>query len=669
MRRSRFWGIGVWLVAIVVLGLVIAGGLFLADPGAAEPEPVVYDDTVQLGPSLEGPILRDEEATLPTAQVFYSQFQYVVGYNGIETLLADLRSNHRADQLGYPLAIYVSDFGPADPYVTEDGYLASNQQPRWVPAGDARYVVGEGMQTPAGETIVPFASETAATSFAADHGGTVYGWDGLLRAAEAGTIPTGGPSVEARYRAVDGPTVSPDSVEADGAVLTVGEDVPNLELAVETAPPDATVRLPAGEYAGPIAIDRPVSLVGTDAKIIGNNTGSVVTVTADNVSIEGVHIAGTGNETQRADDEDSLDLDDVDSVIEHGYGHADAAIEGDGAANLTVANVTVDTNASGIVVRDGPGLAVRSIDIHGKEDWRDGFMGIVAMRAPATITDSRFLGGRDGVYVHQAPGSIIRNNSFSDNRYGIHLMYSDDVVMADNRIRNASFGGITVMTRPSGTTVVANDIRSSANGIQMSGNGAYVGCNVLVDNGLGIGTGARQSVYTENVFVGNDDGARATTVIPSSQVFANDFVGNDRHAAAGAGPLRVWTTEGVGNHWDGAYGPVESGVYQRPYSPTDPVQGQVHHDASTLVLDTGPVAWGVDRLAGSIPGMRSGSIIDTAPRADPTHPTAVKQLLEDETAQVDLECSTEAGFEDPGTEFAETVEPTVETNEWHAEYP
>jgi nitrous oxidase accessory protein NosD len=249
-------------------------------------------------------------------------------------------------------------------------------------------------------------------------------------------------------------------------------------------------------------------------------------------------------------------------------------------------------------------------------------MGITGMESRVTVADSRFEGGRDGIYLHRADGSVVRNSTFADNRYGTHLMYTGDALVADNAYRNELFAGITVMTRPAGNVIVGNDVRGSSAGIQASGTKTYLGYNTLVGNELGFSTSARGSLYEHNVVVDNELGARATTVVPSSRVVANDFVGNGDHAAAGAGALRVWADGDRGNYWEGAnVGPQDAG--SRAYRPTSPVDAALHREASAVTVRESPAARLLDRLRGTVPGARSGSIVDPAPAPAPYHPERV----------------------------------------------
>ena len=173
-RRVRLAAVG-----LVALAAVATAGAFAADPSDSVPEPVAYDDAVELGLSSETDALMAGEATLPRVQVFYSQLQYVVGYNGVGSFVASLSDGRTDRQFGYPLVAYVDTFDHRSPRTTDSGLLAASGSGGWTPVAEARYVVGSDAHTPAGETAVPFATEEAAAAFAAEHGGSVVGWAGV----------------------------------------------------------------------------------------------------------------------------------------------------------------------------------------------------------------------------------------------------------------------------------------------------------------------------------------------------------------------------------------------------------------------------------------------------------------------------------------------------------
>jgi nitrous oxidase accessory protein NosD len=616
------------LAGLVVVG-VLAGaatiGAFVVDPAAAAPEPVSYDDTVELGLSSETDVLMRGDARIPRVQVFYSQLQYVVGYTGVESFVATADDGRTETQFGYPLVVYVETFDDGNPNVTGEGYFMAERAIEWVPAGDATYVVGSDARSPAGETVVPFASRQAATAFAADHGGRVTHWEAVRRSSfdvdSAATVRSVAP---ARWEMAD-ERIAAAARTADRPVsVVVGEDQPTIAAAVDAAPPNTTVAVPPGTYTERVVVNRSITIAGHDAAVLGNGTGSVITVRAPNVTLSGLYIEGAGTQTRDPETARRQARDDGswDTNIQLGYGYGDAGIRAIDAPGLFVDDVTVETNASGILLRAGSDAVVRALRVDGSDDWRDGFMGITAMESQVTVTDSVFDGGRDGIYAHRADGSIVRNSTFRGNRYGTHLMYTGDALIADNTFRDARFGGITVMTRPSGNAIVGNDVRRSGAGIQASGTRAYIAYNTLAHNGLGFSTSSRRSVYEHNVVVGNEEGAHATTVVPSSRVVANDFFANDRHAIAGPGALRVWAAEGRGNYWEGAaVGLHEPG--SRAYRPTSTVDAALHREVATAALRESPAVALLDGLYGTVPGARSGSISDPDPATEPFAPARI----------------------------------------------
>jgi len=450
--RSRLVG---WVVAgALLVAVLVAGGAFLADPAASTPDPVAYDDTVELGLSTETDAEMGSDATVPRVQVFYSQFQYVVGYNGVEAFVGTLADDRTERQLGFPLTVYVQTFDDAEPYATDDGRFAASERPSWSPATEAAYVVDGDVESPAGETVVPFADPEVAERFAASHDGRVVEWDALRdRSFDIDTADAVRSVAPERWTAADDRIrTSRDRIDRPESVV-VGEDEPTIEAAVDAAEPNTSVRIPPDEYEETVVIDEPITIVGENASIRGNGTGSVIEVRSPDVGIVGLSISGTGNETRDPDASGGPpdDGDEWDTNVQLGYGHGDAGIRAVNAPGLFVEDVTIDTDASGVLLRDGSDATLTGLHVRGADDWRDGFMGVVGMESRVTVTDSRFEDGRDGVYLHRADGSVVRNSTFIGTRYGAHLMYTADSLIADNVARDQLYGGITVMTRRAGT--------------------------------------------------------------------------------------------------------------------------------------------------------------------------------------------------------------------------
>ena len=614
------------VAAVMALCVVVTAGAFVADPAASAPDPVPYDETTELGLSSESDEIKAGNATIPRTQVFYSQLQYVVGYNGIGSFAASLSDGRTERQFGYPLVAYVETFDHRNPETTDDGLFSATGAGGWTPVDTAYYVVDSDARTPAGEAVIPFRNRGAAESFADAHGGAVVGWESVRdRSFDIDSAAAVRSLAPGRWRTADDRIAEAERTADRPVSVVVGEDAPTVDAAVAAAPPNTTVVVPEGVYHETVTVDESVTIAGEGARISGDGNGSVVTVRAADVAVQGLRIDGVGNRTRdpeaaggSGDEENEA----WDAYIQSGYGGGDAGIRAINAPGLVVDDVAIQTNASGVLLREGSHAVVRDLRVDGSDTWQDGFMGLTGMESRVTVTDSRFEGGRDGIYLHRADGSIVRNSTFTDNRYGVHLMYTGDALIADNTARNELFAGVTVMTRPAGNAIVGNDVRNSSAGIQSSGTRTYIAYNTLVDNELGFSTSARGSLYERNVVVDNELGARATTIVPSSRVVANDFVGNDDHAAAGAGALRVWADGDRGNYWEGAnVGPRSSDG--RAYRPTSPVDAALHREAAAVTLRESPAAVLLDRLRGTVPGARSGSIIDPAPASEPYAPERI----------------------------------------------
>ena len=603
-RLPRRWQIGLTLFVLVV---VIPAALFGIPVDSAAPEPVPFEDTRAIGVASAEEIVADDTAAIPRVQVFYSQYQYVIGYYGLPTALAAITEPATRQQYGHPLVTYVTDYSGTAPSVGDDGRIDTERLPAWTPASDAVFVIDSGATTPVDEAIVPFTDHNDATAFADDTGGRVVSWTTLSQQ-----------SFETDDGAVVRDRVSEQRADADAWVaertelldrersVIVGSD-DDLQTAIDDAPNGTTVVVTPGQHPGSIEIDHPITLRGPGATIAGDGEGSVISVTADRVAIQGVTVTGVGNQTRNPD---AVAGDTWDANIELGYGHGDAAIKATGANDTLVADVTVPhTPANGVLLRRSPGGVVTNLSVAGPEDWHDGFMGVIAMYSPTVIEDSAVTDGRDGVYLHRSDGTVIRNNTFQANRYGVHLMYSSETLVANNRMAGQEYGGITVMTDPTRTAIVGNLVRNTATGISTSGSNAYIAHNGVTDSRIGITTTAINSLYEHNVVRNNNQGMRTGSVVATSKVTGNDFIANDRHAGASAGPLRVWR----GNHWEDALATPSGRTAERAYMPTDPVDGQRHRSMARRTVAASPVYQGLRELTGVSPGLRSGSILDPDP--------------------------------------------------------
>ena len=623
-------------LALVVGGVLLLLSFSLVVPigGSQVPEAADFDDAFELG--LTDTTLQeaqDQGYAIPRVQVYYSGYQYVVGFNGLEAYVAEQDRTGHSRQFGQPVEIFVTDFGTADPSLTDDGYLQTEDTPNFVPADGTHVVVGSEARLPSGPVAVPFEDRDAAQTFAGEHGGQVIDWADL----EDHVSPRQPLTRERFQREVANRSAWANETVVDAQALrdrptsvVVGEDAPTLEAAIAQAPPDTTIVLPAGTYeTDGLVVNRSITIEGQGptTRIRGDGNGSVLALTAPEVGLVNLSIDGVGPVGSRGTTVNGSEPEDIgwSERIELAYGRGDAAVKVVDANGSLVADVRIESPSSGLIVTDSAGATLRDLNVTITRGSDDGFMGVVAMYDPIVIEDSRFRGGRDGVYTHRADGIVVRNSAFRDGRFGVHEMYTSEALIANNEMRNEQTG-VIVMTHPVGNMIVGNDVRNSRVGVSTAGSNAYYAENVLVDNQRGIDVLGYQSLIERNTIVGNDAGFRTSLGPPTNLVTANDVVDNDRASRSTLGVLRVWTVRGEGNYW----GPMPAadddgdGHYDRTFRPTGSVDGQLHDANGAWTLARSPAFQLVRSVQDNVPGLRSGGVIDTAPRTAPARPDVLQ---------------------------------------------
>ncbi|WP_246985839.1 NosD domain-containing protein [Halorientalis marina] len=600
------------LAGVAVLGLFVLP--FVIGPGGTTPEPVRFGETIRTGLSSETVrVARAAGHTIPKAQVFYAQSEFVVGYYGVASFARSTARDGRTRRLGPPVAIYVSAFSTARPRLTRDGFLNTSfeTRPTWIDASDAHYVV---VSTEARTAVVPFTDAATAARFAARENGTVHPWRTVRdRFDEAASVDR--PEWPARRSARANATVAAVDPLLDRPVSTVvGRDAPTIQGAVREAPPNTTVRIPPGRYAERVRVTKPLTLrgAGVDTHLGGNGSGTVVTLASSHTAVADLRISGVG--TTRIDLRDDTRTRDWDSKVEQTYGRGDAGIAVIGGDRTLVDSVTIETPSNGLLYRNGSRAVVDDVVVRGDPTPNQGYMGVMAMGTPVVVQRSTFRGGLDGVYAHRADGLVVRDSTMGRQRFGVHLMFTSGTLLANNTVRDAQTG-LVVMTRPSGNALVGNDVRDSNHGIVTAGARSSVVDNTLVDNRVGLTIGTRTSRYTGNVVAGNEVGVRAENYVASNRLVGNDFLDNDRQVRATEGMARVWSTPRRGNYWDTTV-TVGSDRLPRPYAPLDAVDATLR-EPGRVTLARSPVRLAGDLLAQLVPGMRASGVVDRHPADAP----------------------------------------------------
>ena len=188
-----------------------------------------------------------------------------------------------------------------------------------------------------------------------------------------------------------------------------------LVLALENAQAGDTLRLTHNAlYLGAIEISVALTIEGNGATIDGQETGSVIRVIAENVTIRDLTVIGSGSGGNGLDAGITL------SKTAHG-----AVVEG----NRLLGNLI------GVDVHGAKDSLVANNLIEGRQLGRmnDRGNGIYIWNAPGTrVIGNDVRWGRDGVFVNTSRNNEFIGNRFRDLRFAIHYMYANNSVVSGN---------------------------------------------------------------------------------------------------------------------------------------------------------------------------------------------------------------------------------------------
>lgn len=314
-----------------------------------------------------------------------------------------------------------------------------------------------------------------------------------------------------------------------------------LQALIDATASGGTLTLEGRRHAGPVRITRPMTIRGQDGTVIeGGGVGSVVTVEADDVTIAGVTIRGSGDR----------------------HDEIDAAIRLRGRHAIVKDNVIEDC-LYGIEIKQGGGNVVRRNRISSKavdEPERGDAIRIWYSR-DNRIEANVIRAVRDGVGL-QANDNAIVGNTVEDSRYGALLLYAHGNAISDNRMRRNTVGVMAIASHD--LTVRDNFVgegrHAFGNGLVLKDSSrAQVTGNALVGQAQGIWLDASPSEPEEtNLFRANRLAYNGTAVAFHSDLVgnlfeANDFLGNHGEVVVRSGGT-ARRNDWRDNRWDGWVG-------------------------------------------------------------------------------------------------------------------
>ena len=333
---------------------------------------------------------------------------------------------------------------------------------------------------------------------------------------------------------------------------------PPFQALVDATEEGTVLTPPAGTYAGPVVIDKPIEIDGRNQVTIdGGGKGTVVLLKTDGVTLKNLHLTHSG-----------ISHNDIDS-----------AVQVRGKYNIIKDNV-IDDCLFGVDLQQSENNVVRRNHIRSKpfELGQRGDSVRLWYSFHNKITDNIVDDSRDMVVWYSANNEI-KNNHITDSRYSLHFMYSRYNLVENNEYYNNTVGiflmysdGVVVrnnsITHAAGATGVGigfketSDLIIENNKILYCSSGFYIDMspfqpdttnhfknNLLAYNDIGIRflNDWRGNIFQQNQFVDN-----MTPVVVSGRGSANnnvwegnywsDYEGFDRDAnGVGDTPHEVYS--------------------------------------------------------------------------------------------------------------------------------
>jgi len=309
-----------------------------------------------------------------------------------------------------------------------------------------------------------------------------------------------------------------------------------LQPLIDDAEDGAILLLEPGIYAGPVVIDKPITLDGQGkATINAGGRGSVILLETDGAVVRNLHLTNSGES----------------------HNDIDSGVQVRGRFNVISDNV-IDNCLFGVDLQQSENNIVRRNRISSKpfelgtrgdairlwysfenkvventiSDSRDT---VVWYSAHNTISDNTTFDSRYSLHFMYSQYNLVERNNYYNNTVGIFLMYSDGVVIRNNTIAHASGAtGVGIgFKETSDVTVEGNKILYCASGL-------YVDISPFQPDTI--------NTFSNNLIAYNGIGIRFLNDWKGNEFRANRMIDNLTQVVVSSGMTanhNVWE----GNHW------------------------------------------------------------------------------------------------------------------------
>lgn len=372
-----------------------------------------------------------------------------------------------------------------------------------------------------------------------------------------------------------------------------------IKAALHTCQSGDTVLVERGIYKeGNLIIEKSITFLGEGLPTLdGDRKFEVLSVKAHGVTVKGFRVQHSSYAT----------LDDPGGIKVYNSNHV-----------KILDNLLFD-NFFGIYIQYGKNCIVKNNKIvaFGKAEQQIG-NGIHCWKSDSLqITANTISGHRDGIYFEFVTHSVIwRNIAFSNIRYGLHFMFSNNDAYFTNLFRNNGAGVAVMFTK---NVIMANNTfdenwGDAAYGLLLKEiSDSYIHGNNFSKNTSGIFMeGTNRIKVTKNIFKANGWGMKIQASCMDNTIENNNFLGNTFDVSTN-GSLVLNTFDL--NYWDKyeGYDLNKDQIGDVPYHPLSLFSVIVENNPSAMLLYRSMMVMFLDKSEKVMPSLTPENFIDNKP--------------------------------------------------------
>ncbi|AVI52358.1 nitrous oxide reductase family maturation protein NosD [Pukyongia salina] len=318
-----------------------------------------------------------------------------------------------------------------------------------------------------------------------------------------------------------------------------------------------------------ILIDKPLVLKGENYPVIdGELKGEIITITADNVTVDGLFIINVGTS----------------------YTVDYAAVRVIKSENFLIQNLVLEKLFFGIYLEKARNGRVYHNNIIGdaEEEYNSG-NGIQLWYSNNIEIDQNIITHvRDGIYLEFSDDCTITNNRSSENlRYGLHFMFSNNDLYSHNTFEDNGAGVAVMFSK--GIKMYENTFKNNwgaaAYGMLLKEiNDSEIKGNTFQQNTVGINIeGSNRVTYSSNDFIGNGWAIKFRGACYTNNFKENNFLYNSFDLSYNS---KLNDNKFEGNFWSSytGYDLDKDGVGDIPYRPVKLFSYVVNRTPEAIIL-------------------------------------------------------------------------------------